>query len=144
MTRIIITFALLLLTKFGFTQENNSAKDQENHTITLSIDNFPSNKGKFNVAIYNKEGFLQKPLQSQLVEIVDKKASVTFEVVEPGDYAIVYYHDSNENSMLDFDQYRRPVEDYGNTGTMNKYGPPSFKLSKFTLNDENLTFELKF
>jgi len=144
MIRFIITIPFLLLAKFGSAQENTTALSEKNYSITLTIDNFSSDSGNFKVALYTKNAFLQTPLKHQTVAIKNKKASVTFASVPAGEYAIVYYHDSNKNSMLDFDQYGRPVEDYGNTGTINYYGPPSFEMAKFTLSKKNRNFNLKF
>ena len=147
MTKIILVFVLYLFTIIAFSQSATSleiVEKETNITIRVTIKNIASNKGKVMYSLYNKKGFLVKPLMSQHSLIVDKKTSVAFANVPAGTYSIVCFHDKNDNNRIDFSESGMPLENYGASKNAMSMGPPQFQPSKFEVTNKDLTFEIKF
>lgn len=113
-------------------------------TITATVVNVTSDSGKVAFALYDKESFMQVPIQSKDAKIVDGKSTVTFENVEPGDYSVLCFHDKNNNGKMDFQENGMPLEDYGASNNVMSFGPPNFQDSKFTVSNEEIKLEIKF
>jgi len=113
-------------------------------TITATVVNITSNSGKVSFALYNKDTFMKTPLQSKNGKIEDGKSTVTFEDIEPGDYAVICFHDKNDNDKMDFQENGMPMEDYGASNNVMTFGPPTYLNSKFTVSDKDVTLEIKF
>jgi len=116
----------------------------QNNTITATVINVASDTGKIGFALYNKTNFRMKPLQGAESKIVNGKSVVVFENIEAGEYAIICYHDKNNNDKMDFEANGMPLEDYGTTNNVMNFGPPKFEDAKFTIIDKNLSLEIKF
>lgn len=107
------------------------------HAADLQIDitDVKSNTGNLMIALYDSaETFLKKPVKGIKVAAKTTQTSVQVSDLPAGDYAIVVFHDVNENGKLDRNPAGMPTEDYafGNNafGTM---GPPSFLEAKISL-----------
>ena len=131
----ILTIILLFITN-KITAQNN--------TITATVINVSSDAGKVGFALYNKNNFRIKPVQGIDSEIVKGKSVGFFENIEAGEYAIICYHDKNNNDKMDFKSNGMPLEDYGASNNIMNLGPPKFEDAKFTFIDENLYLEIKF
>lgn len=116
----------------------------EKQQITATVVNVSTDSGKVSFALYDKANFMKQPLQSKNGTIVNGKSTVVFENVAPGEYAILCFHDKNNNDRMDFEENGMPVEDYGATNNIMSFGPPSYENAKFTVADKDLTFEIKF
>lgn len=123
---------------------SNVINAQEKFTITATVVNIGSNDGKVGFALYDKENFMKKPIKASDVIITDGKSTVTFKDIEPGDYAVVCYHDKNSNNQMDFAPSGIPLESYGASNNVMNFGPPTFEDAKFTVSDKNVSLEIKF
>jgi uncharacterized protein (DUF2141 family) len=132
----ILTTATMLFISTSITAQNN--------TITATVVNVTSDSGKVGFALYNKTNFRMKPLQGAASKIVDGKSFVVFENVEAGEYAVICYHDKNNNDKMDFQSNGMPLEDYGASNNVLNFGPPKFEDAKFTIIDKNVSLEIKF
>ena len=121
-----------------------SVVSSQKKTITATVVNVTSDSGKVSFALYNKDNFMKAPLQAKEAKIVEGKSEVIFENVAPGDYAILCFHDKNENGKMDFQDNGMPMEDYGASNNVMSFGPPTYMNSKFTLAKEDLKLEIKF
>lgn len=144
MTRIIITLFLSILSLLANAQDK-IATPEEGITINVTIDNISRDKGIIYFALFDsKENFIQREtFQSVEGEIKDKQTNVHFNNVPKGVYAITCYHDANGNQKMDFDGYM-PVEDYGSSNNPTLFGPPQFEVSKFEVNEEDISIEIRF
>lgn len=134
--------ATILVAATMFIANNLSA---QNRTITATVENAASDSGKVNYALYTKDNFRMDPIQAQSSKIIDGKSTVTFKNVPEGEYAIVCFHDKNDNDKFDFDANKMPLEDYGvSNNIMNRFGPPQYDDAKFIVADKNVTLEIKF
>ena len=123
---------------------SNNINAQKEQTITASVVNVTSNKGKVGFALYNKTTFMAEPLQAKNAKIVDGVSTVTFENIEAGEYSVVCYHDKNDNNKMDFQENGMPLEDYGASNNVMSFGPPQYDDSKFTVTNKKVHLEIKF
>jgi uncharacterized protein (DUF2141 family) len=143
MTKLILAFALFLISLFTFSQKNEINELEHTYSVTVTAKNIYNNKGKVYFSLYKKEGFLRTPVSVEVGDIDNGSSTVTFNVKNPDTYAVICYHDSNDNKRLDFNQSGMPTEDYGSTNNIIRFGPPQFIDAKFELSDKDLIFEIK-
>jgi len=135
-----LIFAILATTMLFITNSIIAQKQ----TITATVVNVSSDAGKVGFALYNKTNFRMQPLQASASIIKEGKSVVTFNNIETGEYAIICYHDKNNNDKMDFRSNGMPLEDYGASNNNMSFGPPKFEDAKFTVNDKNVSLEIKF
>lgn len=142
--RILLAFLLGLLQIFAQEGQNESTISSTN-SIHVTITNIQSEEGKIVLGLYDsEENFdMKKSLQGVFVKIENGKAEVTLENVPNGVYAVLCYHDSNDNNQLDFEGFM-PSEDYGASNNPIIFGPPTFKATSFKLENETKNIEIKF
>ena len=116
----------------------------QNNTITAKVINATSDGGTVEFALYNKTNFRMKPLQGAKSKIVNGRSVVVFENIAAGEYAIICYHDKNNNDKMDFEANGMPLEDYGASNNIMNFGPPKFEDAKFSIIDKNVSLEIKF
>ncbi len=112
--------------------------------ITASVINVTTDQGKVSFALYDKESFMKQPVQAKNGKIVNGVSTVTFEGVEPGEYAIICFHDKNDNNKMDFQPGGMPMEDYGASNNNMSFGPPKYEDAKFIVSDKDVVLEIKF
>lgn len=126
--KTIITTIALFVTLLMNAQEAT-------HTLTVTVPNATKDDGKMVFSLNTAETFMKaKPIQSAAVDIKDGVATVTFENVTPGEYAVIVLHDLNGNKQMDF-KNGMPAENYATSGGTMSFGPPNWGDSKFTLNE---------
>ncbi|MEM8617200.1 MAG: DUF2141 domain-containing protein [Pseudomonadota bacterium] len=107
------------------------------HQVDVSFTNIKTDTGMIWASLCTKEQHAklgQEPCEMSRRVDATEGASVTFENVPAGTYAISAYHDSNANQALDFDTRGIPFEPTGNSGNARGFfGPPSFNQMKFRL-----------
>jgi len=139
MKNLILTFAVALTTLFGFSQE------VEGVTITVTIDNVTSDKGKVIMSLHTSETFMKgKGIMDAETEIKDGKVTITFENVLPGEYAVLAMHDANDNKRMDFQENGMPTESFGMSNNPMAFGPPQYDEAKFKVDGENLELNIRF
>lgn len=116
----------------------------QNKIITATVVNVTSDTGKVGFALYNKTTFMKAPIQAKNAKIVDGKSTVIFENLEAGEYAIICYHDKNDNDKMDFQSNGMPLEDFGASNNDMSFGPPSYEKAKFVVIDKNVSLDIKF
>jgi len=143
MQHLILTIVLLFSSvTVSFAQE--SEVNLIGKTIEVSVMNTLSDKGEVRFAIYTKENFRKQSLSSKSSTINNGKSSVTFENISEGAYAVVCYHDENNNGTMDFHENGMPKESYATSNNTLNFGPPQFENAKFEVANEDLKLEIKF
>jgi uncharacterized protein (DUF2141 family) len=132
---------LLVLAMLSIT---NLITAQNNKSITATVVNVTSNSGKVGFALYNKTTFMMEPLQSKNAKIVAGKSTVTFKNLEKGEYAIICYHDKNDNNKMDFQPNGMPLEDYGSSNNVMAFAPPTYEDAKFVVAGKDVSLKIKF
>ena len=116
----------------------------QNHTITATVVNVTSDSGKVGFALYNKTNFRMQPIKGSESKILDGKSIAVFENISAGEYAIICYHDKNDNNKMDFQSNGMPKEDYGSSNNVMNFGPTKFEDAKFVVIDKNVSLAIKF
>lgn len=112
--------------------------------ITVHMENISTDKGTVKFALYDETNFRLQSLQSVAGTIEAGKTSIVFKDVLPGVYAIVCYHDKNENNQMDFHPNGMPLENYGTSNNVMTIGPPKFEDAKFVVADKNISLAIRF
>lgn len=77
------------------------------------------------------------------VPIRDGKASIRFEEVPYGIYAVKVFHDENSNGKLDTNFVGFPTEGFGfSNDAMGKFGPPSFEQAAFGIESKKILISI--
>lgn len=140
MKTIILTIILAICNFMSQAQQNDGID------ITVSINNVKNDNGFILLGLHNQQTFMNKSIDAltkKQATIKNGKITVTFNNVLPGDYAVMAVHDENANNKMDFELNGMPKEAYGMTNNMVSYGPPLFNDAKFTVADENMSFEIR-
>jgi uncharacterized protein (DUF2141 family) len=102
------------------------------------------------IELSSKEGFLNDPHRvggTALRANPSATASAVFSGLPPGSYAVILFHDENENGRLDRTFWGVPVEPYGFSNDAQGFlGPPSFSDAALTLDgsDRSIVIKLNF
>lgn len=135
---LLLTIAFVLTSLFSFSQDSGI-------TLTLTIDNVKSDNGKVMMALHTIDTFMKgKGLENGESEIKDGKITIVFKNVKSGDYAIIAFHDENENNKMDFRENGMPLESYGMSNNVMSFGPPQYEDAKFTVADKDLELSIRF
>ncbi|MCF6181647.1 DUF2141 domain-containing protein [Lutibacter sp.] len=141
MQQLILTLVLVLSSVVTINVQDKVVKES---TVTVTVINALSDKGTIKFALYTQENFMKTPLQSISSTIKNGVSKAVFKNVAVGEYAIICYHDENENNRLDFDERGIPIESFGTSNNVMEFGPPQFESAKFEVLDKNVTLEIKF
>jgi uncharacterized protein (DUF2141 family) len=119
-----------------------------NGSILITISNIRSNNGKVNVSLFAKaDGFpsaVEKAVAVQSVDIQQNKASLRFDNLPFGTYAVACLHDENGNGKMDKNLVGIPKEGYGaSNNAVNKFSAPKFEDAKFPFNAAVLSVNFK-
>lgn len=135
MLKIITTIALFIC----------SLLSAQNVNLTVSVSGLKSDDGVLKVGLYNSEGtFLKIPYKSIPSQIKDNVATVVFEGIPKGEYAISSYQDENSNGKLDRNEMGIPSEAVACSNNAKGYmGPPKYQDAKFNI-DKDLKIDLVF
>ena len=135
-----ILISILVLALLSIT-DSLTAQDS---SVTATILNVTSDEGSVIFALFNKHNFMRESIQGKTGVIIDGKSTVIFENVNAGEYAVICYHDKNDNDKMDFQPNGMPLEAYGASNNVMNFGPPRFDDAKFTVGDKNVSLEIKF
>ena len=136
--RLLITFLALSLGLMANAQNTGIS-------ITVTVENIKSNDGKVLIGLHNSETFMRADGLDNLESTIENnKAVLVFKNVKPGEYALLAMHDENENYMMDFEASGMPKESFGLSNNPMSFGPPQFNEAKFTVEDKDLNFTIRF
>ncbi|MBT8305850.1 MAG: DUF2141 domain-containing protein [Maribacter sp.] len=116
---------LFLVASFAFGQEVS---------LNVEIEGIKSEKGKILFSLFSdKNGFpgdMTKAFKKGVVHIEGGKAIIDLDL-PPGTYAIMVFHDEDDNNELKTNWFGMPKEGVGNSN--NHKGIPNYKKSVFKL-----------
>lgn len=123
----ILSFMLLLCT----------LASAQNHNLKIQIEGIKSEKGKILYSLFSsKSGFpgdSQQAIKKGIVNIEKNHANIEIDLPS-GEYAIILFHDEDDNNELETNFIGFPKEGVGNSN--NHRGIPSFKKSVFKLTED--------
>lgn len=147
MIKIIVVLVSYLITFVTQAQINtNTTSLAGGSRVKAGVQNIRTNQGTVYFTIYNSQKSFnnQSAFASQKATVKFNSAEVFFQNLPQNTYAIVCFHDANDNGMMDFDSIGKPLEDYGTSAKERPFGPPMFDDAKFEVKDKDVTFEIIF
>jgi uncharacterized protein (DUF2141 family) len=135
MLKIITTIAFFIC----------SLLSAQNVNLTVSVSGLKNDTGVLKVGLYNSEGtFLKMPYKSIPSQIKGNVATIVFEGIPKGEYAISSYQDENNNGKLDRNEIGIPTEDVACSNNAKGFmGPPRYQDAKFNV-DKDLKIDVIF
>lgn len=135
---------IIILYLFLFSFQSIAA---DTFSISVDIKNLRNDFGRVKIHLFNNDdGFPTKGKKAYITRflpISQLKASCEFANLPQGSYAIAYFHDENENSLLDTNWIGLPSEGFGfSNDAFNLLSLPSFNDAKIELR-ENIQISLK-
>lgn len=140
MKKLLSTFFLILLSSYS--------QGQESYSLTVKVSELRNSTGVVLFVLYNKDGSipddkLKKYYRKEIAPIAKNSATVTFNNLPKGNYAVFILHDENQNNKID-KIFILPTEGVGfsNFQTINLTNRPTFSKASFQIN-EDLTKSIK-
>lgn len=113
--------------------------------LTVRVNNIPNDKGKVILAVYaSKKEFLANSYRH--LEFPAKAGELEFilEDLPRQAYALMAYHDENDNNTVDTYFFGLPKEYYGfSNNARSAFGPPSFEDAQFMLDKPDMLITFK-
>lgn len=102
-------------------------------TIEVAVTDIRSDKGAIMASLLKAN--MAKGIAEQVKGVREParpgELKLTFEGLEPGEYAIMLYHDENGNGEMDKNLFGLPQEGYGfSNAARSSFGPPKFRDMK--------------
>jgi len=146
MKNLITTLGFLIMSFLATAQTSVDPQAEALGTITITLTGLQSDEGQLMVALYASDAnWLNKNYKGTVTEIVDGAATVTFEDVPYGSYAVSSFHDENSNDKLDTGLFGIPKEPYAcSKGAKGMFGPPKWEDAKFEVNTQLIDQAVKF
>ncbi len=112
----------------------------------VKIKGIKSSQGKVRVALYNKRLFLKPGMavNAGVLDIENLESIWQVRKVDPGEYAILAFHDLNDNMKLDKNFFGKATEPYAFSVPHEGWGTPKFDEVKFQVDStlDTLVFVL--
>jgi len=108
--------------------------------IQFEINGVNSEKGMLYVQLFKgQQNFdANKAELSNMLKPKPGKNTIIFNNIEPGEYAIRYFHDADSSGKLEFNLFGMPVEGYGfSNDAWPDFGPPEYQQVKFLVTDSS-------
>lgn len=100
-------------------------------TLTVEVEQLRNNKGKLLLELSDDK---EKVLQGYSETIANNKSVVVITDLKPGKYAFKYFHDENNDEILNTNFMGIPKEGYGfSNNAKGSFGPPSFDKMLFEI-----------
>ena len=128
--RVALTLAAIMASGAAFA---------EGQPMTVSLNGIEHDRGQLRVALFSDPKTFRKADQAFASASAPAKAgtiTLVFEEVPAGRYAIMAYHDENDNGELDRRFGMFPTEGYGLSNNPEIMGPPAFEDSQFEVTND--------
>lgn len=103
-------------------------------SLRIEIEGLRSSNGQVILEFGNEKG---EKISGFFREIENGKSVIAIENLKPGSYAFKYFHDENNNQILDLNRIGIPKEGFGySNNAKGTFGPPSFRKTIFKLNGD--------
>lgn len=120
----------------------------EGHNLTVHLHGIKNSSGQIQVELYaDAKGFRKSALAQCIAKTQarDGTVSVMFSGIKPGTYAILAFHDEDNNGELNKRFGMIPTEGYALSNDPEVLGPPAFKDSAFEiLSDKELNMAMHY
>ena len=111
-------------------------------TLHVSIQGVKNDHGTLYFVLFDRAGFLKKPLATLKAEPGNPVAA--FENLSSGSYAVSVFQDLNGNGVLDRNIIGAPLEPFGfSNDVVGVMGPPRFEAAAGQVDSETLSISIK-
>lgn len=115
--------------------------------VKVRVEGLRHHAGSLKVGLFGKDGFPRdekRVLHGASEAVVGTNQTVSIKGIPPGRYAILVYHDENDNGVIDFDILGRPRERYGvSNNVRHRFRAPSYEEAEVTVGPGSLLFLVK-
>lgn len=109
----------------------------QDYHLSVNVEGINSDEGKVLYTVFSgKDGFpnnAEKAIKSGITKIENGEAGIELELPK-GEYAVMVFHDEDDNNELKTNWIGMPKEGVGNSN--NHKGIPSYKKSVFKLSED--------
>lgn len=106
-------------------------------TLVVEIPQLAIAQGFLLVSVFaGPDGFPEDPDKATAISSTSALKgtnTLTFEGLEPGEYAVAAAHDENANGEVDTNSFGLPTEPVGFSNDPSLFGKPTFEQTKFTV-----------
>lgn len=114
MRKIVVGF---LLSVVGSLALSSSARASFEGNLTVEIGGLYSTQGKVCLSLFSSSrgfpGDGERALKKQCAKVTEIPMQIQFEKLPAGTYAVVVYHDQNDNNNFDRNDLGMPLEGFG-------------------------------
>lgn len=115
-------------------------------TLSLTLSQVGSAPGQLRASLYSDPASFRK--EDKAVQIVTAPATggqvqLQFKDVPAGRYAVMVYHDADEDGKLNLRLGMFPTEGYGLSNNPQVFGPPKFADSAFDVGADGAAIDIK-
>lgn len=114
-------FGLILISNFTTAQ----------FSLEIEITGLKNNEGNIMLQVFDEK---QNVLTQEMSSIKDKKCLFSIKNLNPGKFAVRYFHDENLNGVMETNFVGKPTEGYGfSNNVTGKFGAPPFEKWLFEI-----------
>ncbi len=97
--------------------------------------------GDLYVALQTQDQFMQQDAAAGEIikDVTEDSYTLTFKDVDPGQYALMVWHDIDGDGVFDVNEYGAPIDGWAAINGAELKGPPSFDAVSFTLGKKNIS-----
>ena len=133
MYRLLLCFLLL-----------SSVVSSQNPQLVIKVQNIEVLEGNIRIGIFNtSEKFLKQgsTYKNYLIAVNNTTESIIIDDLPKGEYAIMMYHDKNNDGKLNQNIVGVPKEPFGFSNNVKpKFAKPSFEECKFSLSTNRVIY----
>lgn len=103
--------------------------------LTVTVEGIAQAKGSIMLGLFDEETYNgDGAVNGANLTVEGDSVTVTFEGLEPGEYAVRLYHDLNDDGEMNTNPFGMPTEPYAfSNDAKGRFGPASWDAAKFTL-----------
>jgi uncharacterized protein (DUF2141 family) len=139
--RKITTFGLALMSLTALCGHRADAA-----TLAVMVEDVHAGPGSIRVALYaDPDSFRHEDRAVRVLSVPARPGAVTveFKDIPAGRYAVLAYHDANDNKKLDLILGMFPDEGWGLSNDPSVMGPPRFEPSAFNVGEPSSTTHVR-
>ncbi|MFC7357607.1 DUF2141 domain-containing protein [Jejudonia soesokkakensis] len=140
--KTIIATLVFAVSTFVLSAQTEIKTETNGTTVTVTVP-VPSNKGTVYAVLHSENTFMKDGGVEVNSDVKDAIATITFENVTPGTYAVLLFLDTNGNKKMDFEPNGMPAEMYGASNNVMSFGPPMWSDAKFEVANEPVAIEIR-
>ena len=111
-------------------------------TVEFEISEINSANGKLYIQLFKGKDNFSKgvALSLQIIPAIKGNTKLRFPNLTPGEYAVRFFHDEDNDGKMSTNAFGRPIEGYGFSNNAKPVmGPPSYQDAKFTISQHDIT-----